>query len=109
MKSLKKLSDPFMLSTTLQLCVVCAHISSTICLALLSLNISNAFYTHIEFSLKPTSFQRHKWPQTKMHTNFDIIFGHSALSHGVIYFVPRVSSKNLEMEVSDWLLKNFNQ
>ena len=27
------------------------------------------------------------------------------LSHGVIYCV---SSKNLEMEVSDWLLKNFN-
>ena len=26
-----------------------------------------------------------------------------ALSHGVIHFVPRVSSKNLEMEVSDWL------
>ena len=32
-----------------------------------------------------------------------------ALSHDVIHFVPRVSSKNLEMEVSDWLLKNFNQ
>ena len=60
-------------------------------------------------TLLTTSFQRQKWPQTKMHTNFDIIFGHSALSHGVIYFVPRVSSKNLEMEVSDWLLKNFNQ
>ena len=24
-----------------------------------------------------TSFQRQKWPQTKMHTNSDIIFGHS--------------------------------
>ena len=24
-----------------------------------------------------TSFQRHKWPQTKMHTNSNIIFGHS--------------------------------
>jgi len=32
-----------------------------------------------------------------------------ALSHDVIHFVPRVSSKNLEMEVPDWLLKNFNQ
>ena len=32
-----------------------------------------------------------------------------ALSHNVIHFVPRVISKNLEMEVSDWLLKNFNQ
>ena len=64
---------------------------------------------HQVSDLDCTSFQGHKWPQTKMHTNFDIIFGHSALSHGVIYFVPRVSSKNLEMEVSDWLLKNFNQ
>ena len=24
-----------------------------------------------------TSFQMHKWPQIKMHTNSDIIFGHS--------------------------------
>ena len=32
-----------------------------------------------------------------------------ALSHDVIHFVLRVSSKNLEMEVSDWLLRNFNQ
>ena len=32
-----------------------------------------------------------------------------ALSHGVIHFAPRVSSKKPEMEVSDWLLKNFNQ
>ena len=32
-----------------------------------------------------------------------------ALSHGVIYFVPCVSSKNIKMEVSDWLLKNYNQ
>jgi len=24
-------------------------------------------------------------------------------------FVPGVGSKNLEMEVSDWLLKNFNE
>ena len=31
-----------------------------------------------------------------------------ALSHGVIHFVRSVSFKNLEMEVSDWLLKNFN-
>ena len=30
-----------------------------------------------------------------------------ALSHGMIHFVPRVSPKNLEMEVSDWLLKNL--
>ena len=30
------------------------------------------------------------------------------LSHGVIHFVPYVSSKNLEMDVSDWLLKNIN-
>ena len=26
-----------------------------------------------------TSFQRHKWPQTKMHTNSDTIFEHSFL------------------------------
>ena len=32
-----------------------------------------------------------------------------ALSHDVIHFVPHVSSKNLEMEVSDWLLKNLDQ
>ena len=32
-----------------------------------------------------------------------------ALSHDVIHFVPCVSSKNFEMEVSDWQLKNFNQ
>ena len=31
-----------------------------------------------------------------------------ALSHGVIHFVQSVSFKNLEMEVSDWLLKNLN-
>ena len=31
-----------------------------------------------------------------------------ALSHDAIHFVPRDSSKNLEMEVSDWLVKNFN-
>ena len=28
-----------------------------------------------------------------------------ALSYDVIHFAPRVSSKNLEMEVSDWLLR----
>ena len=33
----------------------------------------------------------------------------NALSHGVIHFVRSVSFKNLEMEVFDWLLKNFNQ
>ena len=32
-----------------------------------------------------------------------------ALSHGVIHFVRSVSFKNLEVEVSDWLFKNFNQ
>ena len=32
-----------------------------------------------------------------------------ALSHGVIHFVGSVSFENLKMEVSDWLLKNFNQ
>ena len=32
-----------------------------------------------------------------------------ALSHCMIHFVLRVSSKNLVMEVSDWLLKNFSQ
>ena len=32
-----------------------------------------------------------------------------ALSGDVIHFDPRGSFKNLEMEVSDWLLKNFNQ
>ena len=32
-----------------------------------------------------------------------------ALSHGLINFVPSVSSRNLETEVSDWLLKKFNQ
>ena len=32
-----------------------------------------------------------------------------ALSHDVLHFVPCVSSKNLEMEVSDWLLKNFRE
>ena len=31
-----------------------------------------------------------------------------ALSHGAIHFVRSVSFKNLEMEVSNWLLKNFN-
>ena len=33
----------------------------------------------------------------------------NALSHGVIHFVWSVSFKNLEMDVYDWLLKNFNQ
>ena len=32
-----------------------------------------------------------------------------ALSHDVIHFVLSVSFENLEMEVSDWLLKNFNE
>ena len=32
-----------------------------------------------------------------------------ALSHGVIHFVRSVSFKSLEMEVSDWLLKNVNR
>ena len=32
-----------------------------------------------------------------------------ALSHGVVHFVRSVSFRNLEMEASDWLLKNFNQ
>ena len=32
-----------------------------------------------------------------------------ALPHGVIHFVQSVSFKNLQMEVFDWLLKNFNQ
>ena len=31
------------------------------------------------------------------------------LSHGVIHFVGSACSKNLEMEVSDWRLKNLNQ
>ena len=57
----------------------------------------------LKLSLKCfTSFQRHKFPQTKMHTDSNIIFGHSFL-HDVIHFVPRVSSKNLEIEVSIWL------
>ena len=45
---------------------------------------------------------------TQTPTSFLGPFFH-ALSHDVIHFAPCVSSKNLEMEVSDWLLKNFNQ
>ena len=51
-----------------------------------------------------TSFQRLKWPQTKMHTISDTIFGHS-ISFSFTWCDPFC----LEMEVSDWLLKNVNQ
>ena len=33
----------------------------------------------------------------------------NALAQDVIHFVRSVSFKNLKLEVSDWLLKNFNQ
>ena len=58
-----------------------------------------------------TSFKRLKWPQTKMHTISTSFLGtvFHALSHGAIHFVCSVSFKNLEMEVSDCLLKNVNQ
>ena len=49
-----------------------------------------------------------KQKHTQTPTSFLGLFFH-ALSHDVIHFALRVSSKNLEMEVSDWLLKNFNQ
>ena len=45
---------------------------------------------------------------TQFPTPFSCTVFH-ALSHGVIHFVLRVISKNLEIEFSDWLLKNFNQ
>ena len=51
-----------------------------------------------------TSFQKPKWPQTKMYTTTDII-----LSHGVTHFVRSFSFKNLKLEVTDRLLKNFKQ
>jgi len=55
---------------------------------------------------KGTSGLKQRCTQTM--TSFLGPFFH-ALSHDVIHFAPCVSSKNLEMEVSDWLLKNFNQ
>ena len=63
----------------------------------------NIFHTHLS---KGTSGLKQKCTQTP--TSFLGTVFH-ALSLDVIHFVPRVSSKNLEMEVSDWLLKNFNQ
>ena len=59
--------------------------------------------THLS---KGTSGLKQKCTQTP--TSFLGTVFH-ALSHDVIHFVLHVSSKNLEMEVSDWLLKNFNQ
>ena len=50
----------------------------------------------------------HKQKCTQFPTLFSGTIFH-ALLHGVIYFVQSVSFINLEMEVSDWLLKNFNQ
>ena len=45
-----------------------------------------------------------EWPQTQLPTPFSgTVF--DALSHGVIHFVRSVSFKNLEMEVSDWLVE----
>ena len=56
-------------------------------------------FDHAHLS-KGTSGLKEKCTQTP--TSFlDTVF--HAHSHGVIHFVPRVSSKNLEMEVSDWL------
>ena len=50
----------------------------------------------------------HKQKCTQTPTSFLGPFFH-ALSHDVIHIAPCVSSKNLKMEVFDWLLKNFNQ
>ena len=50
----------------------------------------------------------HKQKCTQFPTPFSSTVFH-ALSHGEIHFVWSVSFENLEMEVFDWLLKNFNQ
>ena len=55
---------------------------------------------------KGTSGLKQKCTQTPTSFLGTVFLG---LSPDVIHFVPRVSSKNLQMEVSDWLLKNFNQ
>ena len=60
-----------------------------------------------------TSFKRLKWPQTKC-TQFPIAFLGTifhALSHGAMWSIlfAVLSLKSLEMEVSDWLLKNVSQ
>ena len=60
-------------------------------------------YTHL---YKGTSGLKQKCTQTPTSLLGTIFH---ALSHDVIHFLPPVNSKNLEMEVSDWLLKNFNQ
>ena len=54
----------------------------------------------------PTSFQSHKWPQTKMHKNSDSFLStvFHAFSPGEIQVL---ALKTFKLEVSDWLLFEF--
>ena len=45
---------------------------------------------------------------TQLPTPFSGTVFHT-VSHGTIHFVWSVSFQNLEMKVSDWLLKQYNQ
>lgn len=59
---------------------------------------------HVSHLSKGTSGHKQKCTQT-LPSFLGLVF--HALSHGVIHFVPCVSSKNLEMEVFDWPAEGF--